>query len=74
MHNSNVYVTIHARCASPAAPVQPLRPMVVAKTANAMQGDREMCLAAGMDDYVTKTIRVDVLVEALNRVRARKEK
>ena len=51
-----------------------MRPMVVAKTANAMQGDREMCLAAGMDDYVTKTIRVDVLVEALNRVRARKEK
>ena len=35
-------------------------------TANAMQGDREMCLAAGMDDYMTKPIRVDRLVEALN--------
>ena len=35
-------------------------------TANAMQGDREMCLAAGMDDYVTKPIRVDRLVEALS--------
>ena len=40
-------------------------------TANAMQGDREMCLAAGMDDYVTKPIRVDQLVEALNNVAAR---
>ena len=35
-------------------------------TANAMQGDREMCLAAGMDDYVTKPIRVEQLVEALH--------
>jgi CheY-like chemotaxis protein len=40
-------------------------------TANAMQGDREMCLAAGMDDYVTKPIRVDQLVEALNNVAVR---
>ena len=47
------------------------RPHIVAMTANAMQGDREACLAAGMDDYVTKPIRVDALVEALNRVPAR---
>jgi len=50
------------------------RPRIVAMTANAMQGDREMCLAAGMDDYVTKPIRVDALVEALNRVTAREDR
>jgi CheY-like chemotaxis protein len=47
------------------------RPRIVAMTANAMQGDREMCLAAGMDDYITKPIRVDQLVQALMRVPAR---
>ena len=47
------------------------RPRIVAMTANAMQGDRDMCLAAGMDDYLTKPIRVERLVEALSRVPAR---
>jgi GAF domain-containing protein/CheY-like chemotaxis protein len=47
------------------------RPRIVAMTANAMQGDRDMCLAAGMDDYITKPIRVEHLVEALTQVPAR---
>jgi GAF domain-containing protein/CheY-like chemotaxis protein len=50
------------------------RPRIVAMTANAMQGDREMCLDAGMDDYLTKPIRVERLVEALNQVPARKDR
>ncbi|HEY8623699.1 MAG TPA: response regulator, partial [Casimicrobiaceae bacterium] len=49
------------------------RPRIIAMTANAMQGDRDMCLAAGMDDYLTKPIRVERLVEALNQVPARKD-
>jgi CheY-like chemotaxis protein len=43
------------------------RPRIVAMTANVMQGDRELCAAAGMDDYVSKPIRVDELVAALER-------
>lgn len=43
------------------------RPRMIAMTGNAMQGDRERCLEAGMDDYITKPVRVEELKAALER-------
>ncbi|WP_375514980.1 PAS domain S-box protein [uncultured Nostoc sp.] len=43
------------------------RPYIIAITANAMRGDREVCLAAGMHDYISKPIQLQELAEALSK-------
>jgi signal transduction histidine kinase/ActR/RegA family two-component response regulator len=45
----------------------PHKPWIIALTANALQGDRDICLQAGMQDYVSKPLKVEDLIQALEK-------
>jgi signal transduction histidine kinase/ligand-binding sensor domain-containing protein/CheY-like chemotaxis protein len=43
------------------------QPVIISMTANAMQGDKEECIKAGMDDYISKPVKLEMLVSVLEK-------
>ncbi|GGD80522.1 PAS domain S-box protein [Paenibacillus nasutitermitis] len=48
------------------------RPFIIAVTANALKGDQEKCLAAGMDAYMSKPVKTSVIIELIKEARRQK--
>ncbi|MFM7407386.1 MAG: response regulator [Cuspidothrix sp.] len=48
------------------------RPYIIAMTANAMPSDREQCLSVGMDDYISKPIKIEAIVASIQLLRQRR--
>lgn len=66
MPNMDGYA-LAARVRDPSSAVLDHEVWIIAMTAMAVQGDRDRCLQAGMDDYLSKPITVDALESALAR-------
>ena len=44
-----------------------VQPTIIAMTANTLQGDRDACMRAGMDDYISKPVKLEDLVNVLEK-------
>ena len=69
MDGMQATAAIRKREADSGAQGKPVRPLpIIALTANALNGDREMCLRAGMDEYLSKPLNPRELISTLNRL------